>query len=58
MQSFLRSIWPTDMYDVTEASHIPPIYGEGLLPLDRLCGLVVRVSGYKSKGIGFDPRRY
>jgi len=26
--------------------------------LDRLCGLVVRVSGYKYRGPGFDPRRY
>jgi hypothetical protein len=26
--------------------------------LDRLCGLVVRVSGYRYRGLGFDPRRY
>ena len=25
---------------------------------DRLCGLVVRVSGYKYRGVGFDSRRY
>jgi len=25
---------------------------------DRLCGLVVRVSGYGYRGPGFDPRRY
>ena len=25
---------------------------------DRLCGLVVRVSGYRYRGPGFDPRRY
>jgi hypothetical protein len=25
---------------------------------DRLCGLVVRVSGYRSRGSGFDSRRY
>ena len=24
----------------------------------RLCGLVVRVSGYRYRGPGFDPRRY
>jgi len=24
---------------------------------DRLCGLVVRVSGYRYRGSGFDPRR-
>jgi hypothetical protein len=26
--------------------------------IDRLCGLVVRVSGYKYRGLGFDSRRY
>jgi hypothetical protein len=26
--------------------------------LDRLCGLVVRVLGYKSGGPGFDSRHY
>jgi hypothetical protein len=25
---------------------------------DHLCGLVVRVPGYKSRGPGFDSRRY
>ena len=25
---------------------------------DRLYGLVVRVSGYRYRGAGFDPRRY
>ena len=29
----------------------------GAMP-DRLCGLVVRVSGYRYRGPGFDPRRY
>jgi hypothetical protein len=26
--------------------------------LDHLCGLVVRVPGYRSRGPGFDSRRY
>ena len=26
--------------------------------VDRLCGLVVGVSGYRHRGPGFDPRRY
>jgi hypothetical protein len=26
--------------------------------LDRLCGLVVKVSGYRYRGLGFDPRCY
>ena len=25
---------------------------------DRLCGLVVRVSGYRNRDLGFDSRRY
>jgi hypothetical protein len=25
---------------------------------DRLCGLVIRISGYRSRGPGFDPRSY
>jgi hypothetical protein len=25
---------------------------------DRLCGLVVRIPGYRSRGPGFDPRHY
>ena len=29
-----------------------------LLNKDRLCGLVVRISGYRYRGLGFDPRRY
>jgi len=29
-----------------------------VLDIDRLCGLVVRVSGYRYRGPGFDPRRY
>ena len=29
-----------------------------LVKKDRLCGLVVRVSAYRYKGLGFDSRRY
>ena len=29
-----------------------------ILNIDRLCGLVVRVSGYRYRGLGFDSRRY
>ena len=28
------------------------------IAVDRLCGLVVRVSGYRYRGLGFDSRRY
>jgi len=33
-------------------------YGSYIAILDRLCGLMVRVSGYRYRGPGFDPRRY
>ena len=26
--------------------------------IERLCGVVVRVSGYRYRGLGFDSRRY
>ena len=29
-----------------------------IITIDRLCGLVVRVSGYGYRGLGFDSRRY
>jgi hypothetical protein len=31
---------------------------EPAVTTDRLCGLVVRVPGYRSRGPGFDSRRY
>ena len=38
----------------SEYTYITYIYTE----YDRLCGLVVRVSGYRYRGLGFDSRRY
>ena len=34
------------------------IFGKFIREKDSLCGLVVRVSGYRYRGPGFDPRRY
>ena len=34
------------------------VSGKAYPLLDRLCGLVVRVSGYRYRGLGFDSRRY
>jgi hypothetical protein len=31
-----------------------PVFGSAV----RLCGLVIRVSGYRSRGLGFDSRHY
>ena len=28
------------------------------MKVDRLCGLVVRIPGYRYRGLGFDSRRY
>jgi len=35
-----------------------PVYDVYSSLRDRLCGLVVRVSGYRYRGPGFDSRRY
>ena len=42
-----------------QGSHfIPYNFHMKLTEFDRLCGLVVRVSGYRYRGLGFDSRRY
>ena len=41
--------------DITRDTYKVYIY---IYIYDRLCGLVVRVSGYRYRGPGFDPRRY
>ena len=33
-------------------------FTSSMLNMDRLCGPVVRVSSYRYRGPGFDPRRY
>jgi hypothetical protein len=38
-------------------AHLQP-KGAGSLFVDFLCGLVVRLSGYRSKGPGFDSRPF
>jgi hypothetical protein len=35
-----------------------PLYHPSYTGFDRLCGLVVRVPGYRSRGPGIDSRRY
>jgi hypothetical protein len=41
-------------HDDTETALFKTIYDVN----DRLCGLVVRVPGYRSRGLKFDSRRY
>ena len=36
----------------------PKTKGNVMKYTDRLCGLVVRVSGYRYRGLGFDSRPY
>ena len=43
---------------VTHCREDPEVFGKVYSVRDRLCGLVVRVSGYRYRGPGFDPRRY
>jgi hypothetical protein len=45
---------------VTSSSFITfsPSSSAYFIPWNRLCGLVVRVPGYTSRGPGFDSRRY
>jgi hypothetical protein len=44
--------------NVITFSHLFLVFPSGLFSSDRLCGLVVRVLGYRSRGPGFDSRRY
>jgi hypothetical protein len=34
------------------------LFNDAISNSDRLCGLVVRVSGYRSRGTGFDSRNF
>ena len=47
-----HKMWP----EVTE--HMYWNFITSLFSIDFLCGLVVRVSGYRYRGLGFDSRRY
>ena len=42
------------LHKYTECTALP----SGDVSVDRLCVLVVRVSGYRYRGLGFDSRRY
>jgi hypothetical protein len=49
--------WPPN-YSVVPLTAPPKFYHSLSLSVDRLCGLVVRASAYRSRGPGFDFRRY
>ena len=51
LQSVKLAQWPQfSRRPVSLCSAVPTAY--------RLCGLLVRVSGYRYRGLGFDSRRY
>jgi len=62
---------PPNVYNAIPAENNPPTTTNSVIvsfifmyfvllcvSVDHLCGLVVRVSGYRYRGPGFDPRRY
>jgi hypothetical protein len=57
---FLNCLDMDPYYDLLSPLSLanPPFDECGLVISNRLCGLVVRVSGYRSRGAGFDSRRY
>ena len=46
------------LFQITNLMHNSFIFQQYICYTDRLCGLVVRVSGYRYRGPGFDSRRY
>jgi len=57
--ALLRIAMPLDMCQDTRSNKFAYFNNiNSYVRLDRLCGLVVRVSGYRYRGPGFDPRRY
>ena len=46
-----------EVYDSVRKEVLYNIFVEFGITVDRLCGLVVRVSGYRYRGPGFDSRR-
>ena len=55
-RSLRRSVVP--LHRLRQQHQICRIFVRCVQTGDRLCGLVVRVSGYRYRGPGFDPRRY
>ena len=49
-----RKATPSKYHFAIDRQNIDPVNKRP----DRLCGLVVRVSGYRYRGLGFDSRRY
>jgi hypothetical protein len=53
-----RKIWSKSVIMILFSINRAMKYTEFKSAGDRLCGLVARVPGYRSRGSGFDSRRY
>jgi len=51
-------LWLDSIARTGKKDGVREILGGSMAKTDRLRGLVVRVSGYRYRGPGFDPRRY
>jgi hypothetical protein len=65
MTARCRDMWEKIIYNCSHYKHarlfviyVYIYYRTVVLNLDRLCGLVATVPGYRSRGSGFDSRRY
>jgi hypothetical protein len=47
-----------DLLNKLDGLYLVFTFGYSVFIFDRLCGLVVRVSGHRYRGPGFDSRRY
>jgi hypothetical protein len=64
--SFSSKLWPSQVYAIDNNkrgfgiafSRDPQLLTSSSTRRGRLCGLVVRVPGYRSRGPGFDSRLY
>ena len=57
--TLLSRVWFQDMLCLAKMRILfRDIYVTVWIDFDHLCGLVVRVSGYRYRGLGFDSRRY
>ena len=50
----------SNFHPIIPSHHVPYVFSpfQFVSSFIRLCGLVVRVSGYRYRGLGFDSRRY
>ena len=57
LRTSMSSCW-VNIILLVESACVKTQFKSPLWSSDRLCGLVVRVSGYRYRGLGFDSQRY